>query len=116
MDRPCTNLWNISADLVPLLGSHRNKVFRTTGLKQEVVFKTTRRSPAAIAWLEAVHRCARHAGFVVPRLFRSRNGKLVENGWTCEGFLVGDNIKPEELPNIRPQLLLFHPDYSLAVA
>ena len=56
MDRPKTEKWGISADLKSLSGGKRNHTFRTDGLEAEVVFKSTTRSPAAIAWLIDVHK------------------------------------------------------------
>ncbi len=108
MDRPRTEYWGVAAELRPLTGGHRNAAFRTLGLRRDVVFKSTRRSPAAIAWLLSVHDRARDAGFVVPRLLESRHGNLVEDGWTCETFIQGRNLGASELPGIRPLIEEFH--------
>lgn len=108
MTLPPLHLWNVSADLVPLPGGHRNRAFRTTGLPADLVFKSTRRTPAALDWLADVHRLARDAGFVVPTLGTSVNGRLTEAGWTCEPFLPGTPFAPRDLHLIRPTLARFH--------
>ena len=108
MDRPRKEKWGITAELSPLLGGHRNTVLRTKFLGQNVVFKSTRRSPAAIGWLEAVHDYARQAGFVVPHHIRSHDGQLIEDGWTCETFVEGQQIEQADLSDMTPMLEKFH--------
>ena len=104
MDRPRKEKWGITAELSPLLGGHRNTVLRTKFLGQNVVFKSTRRSPAAIGWLEAVHDYARQAGFVVPHHIRSHDGQLMEDGWTCETFVEGQQMEQADLSDMTPML------------
>lgn len=87
MGRPQTEAWGISADLWPLPGGHRNAVCRTVGLGQDLVFKSTSRTPEALAWLLAVHDRARDAGFLA-WLQESREGALCSDGWTCETFIA----------------------------
>ena len=106
--RPQMHLWQISASLQPLFGGHRNKAFRTVGLAQNLVFKTTRRTEAAMRWLEAVQNEATGAGFRVPLPIPSRNGSLIEAGWTCEPFLAGRAFTPDEMPLIAPFIDPFH--------
>jgi len=89
---PPAGLWRVEAELVPLVGGHRNRVFRTRGLARDLVFKTTRREPAAIEWLVPVFGIAEQSGFAVPWPVRSANGRYVENGWMCELFLGGKAI------------------------
>lgn len=108
MQRPPTDRWGVGAGLLPLEGGCRNRVFRTTGLRRNLVFKSTRRTPDAVAWLVEVHDIARRCGFVVPRLVRSRNGNLVEAGWTCELFVSGATLSVEDLPEIAPNIAEFH--------
>jgi hypothetical protein len=108
MTLPPLHLWTVSADLVPLRGGHRNRAFRTTGLSADLVFKTTRRAPAALDWLTPVHRLAEEAGFIVPLLRSSVNGRLTEAGWTCEPFIPGPAFAAGDLPLIRPALARFH--------
>jgi Ser/Thr protein kinase RdoA (MazF antagonist) len=105
---PPTRLWGVDAPLVPLTGGHRNRAFRTTGVAQDLVFKSTRRSPEALAWLTPVHACARAAGITVPGLIASRNGALSEQGWTCESFLTGRAFTAADLATLAPRLRTFH--------
>ena len=112
MDCPRPEKWGISAELSPLFGGHRNTTLRSRGLEQNVVFKSTRRSPAAIGWLEAVHYHARQAGFIVPYFIRSQSGQLIEDGWTCETYLDGQQIAQVDLPYIRSKLMMFHESAS----
>ncbi len=105
---PPIYLWQVTAPLQPLHGGHRNMAFRTVGLAQNLVFKTTRRSESAMRWLEAVHNHAAQAGFRVPRLAHSHKGNLIEAGWTCEPFLDGRAFKPDEIPLIAPLINNFH--------
>ena len=107
-DRPPTEKWAISTELVPLPGGHRNAVFLSTNLTQNVVFKSTRRSPASLEWLSKVHERARHVGFVVPRLLKSNTCNLIEDGWTCEEFIEGVQIEPRDLRCIAPNVRRFH--------
>ncbi len=108
MTTPPLHLWNISAPLSPLLGGHRNVAFRTTGRAQDLVFKSTRRSEAAICWLRPVHRLAENAGFHVPKLIPSRNDTLIEAGWTCETFLAGRAFERKDMPRVLPMIEALH--------
>lgn len=76
--RPPIENWGVDAELVPLVGGHRNLAFVTSGVGsgQEFVFKSTRRSEAALRWLSAVQNIAEDVGFVVPKLIDSRNGPV----------------------------------------
>ncbi len=94
---PPIHLWSISAPLTEMHGGHRARVFRTTGLERDLVFKTTTRSEAALGWLSQAYDLAESAGLVVPRLLPSAAGFLTEAGWTCEPFLDGDQLPPSQL-------------------
>jgi hypothetical protein len=59
-------------------------------------------------WLLNVHDLARRAGLVVPQLCTSRNGRLVENAWTCETFISGTPLQPGDLSSIAPHSSAFH--------
>lgn len=107
-DRPPTERWMLSAELVPLLGGHRNTVLRTIGLAENFVFKSTKRSPKSVEWLSEVHHLARQVGFVVPHQKRSLNGNLIEDGWTCEELIEGETALPSDLLQIEPILSEFH--------
>ncbi|WP_172328049.1 phosphotransferase [Mangrovicoccus sp. HB161399] len=100
MERPPLDAWDCSAPLVPIRGGHRNRAFRTTGLARDLVFKSTRRSEAALGWLAPVHDAAEAAGLRVARPLPSRRGRLCEAGWTCEALIEG-----RPLPAARMRLL-----------
>lgn len=108
MDRPPTAHWGVTADLQRLAGGHRNLAFRTLGLQRELVFKSTRRSPADIGWVLDVQHIARRSGFVVPLVIESLNNRIIEDGWTCETFIEGSQFTPDALPAILPQISAFH--------
>ncbi len=105
---PPISLWGVSAALELLSGGHRNQVWRTRGLPQDVVFKSTTRSEQALDWLSPVQDVARRCGFVVPQMLRSANGRLSEAGWTCETFVVGEMIPRAGLAEIAASLSDFH--------
>ena len=100
--------WDVSADLLPLGGGHRNIAYRTVGLPQDLVFKSTRRQPDAMEWLLPVQDLARKAGLIVPHIVRSCRGNLVEAGWTCEEFIEGRPFATNEAPCIRTRIQRFH--------
>lgn len=108
MEKPPIHCWGVAADLLPLEGGHRNIAFRTLGLRHDFVFKSSRRSPDAVEWLLRVHSLARRSGLVVPRLFRSMSGQLVERGWTCEAFVEGRPFSAADLPSIHSEISCFH--------
>ncbi|MEZ5796454.1 MAG: phosphotransferase [Paracoccaceae bacterium] len=105
---PPTGRWGIAAELRPLAGGHRNRAFRTIGLPQDLVFKSTRRPAAAVEWLLPVQALARACGLAVPHLRPSLAGNLVEQGWTCEDFLAGNPFSGKEMPAILPMIRQFH--------
>jgi Ser/Thr protein kinase RdoA (MazF antagonist) len=104
---PPIHLWALEAPLIPLTGGHRNIAFRTFGLSSDVVFKTTRREPAAIEWLIPVFTLAEQSGFIVPRPIRSTEGHLIEQGWTCEPFIHGQTCRPADMARLGAQLSRF---------
>lgn len=108
MEHPPAGLWGVEAGLAPLAGGHRNAVFRTVGLQQELVFKSTGRSAAALAWLEPVQACARQSGFAVPAMLKSLRGRLVERGWTCEPLVAGNPFPPQGMSALASALARFH--------
>ncbi len=112
---PPTWLWVVTAEVRPLTGGHRNLAFRTIGLTQELVFKSTRRPDAGLRWLVQVQDMARHSGFVVPQMMPSRHGALVDDGWTCETFVAGEPLTAPEMPVIQPLIQRFH-DLAAKVA
>lgn len=106
--QPPIERWGVVADLRPLAGGHRNQAFRTVGLARELVFKSTRRSSAAILWLVKVQQIARQSGFVVPDMIRCLDGDHVADRWTCEPLVEGRPFEPEEMPTILPLVSAFH--------
>lgn len=107
MEKPPTGLWGVTANIVPLFGGHRNRAFRTLGLDNDLVFKTTRRDAAAIEWLAPVFSLAEENGFIVPYFLKSRTGRYIEQGWTCEPFIHGETFFHEDMSSIGLQLSLF---------
>lgn len=105
---PPSPLWGVQAALEPIGGGHRNAVFRTSGLKHDLVFKSTRRTEAALSWLTPVMDAAEAAGFIVPRFIPALDGALSAAGWTCEPYLQGRPFAPEDIPKIAPQIDRFH--------
>lgn len=91
-----------------LAGGHRNQVWLCAGPDGPLVAKSTRRSAAALAWLDPVHGRAEAAGFVVPRLVFTRNGALVADGWTLERWLEGRPVEGDDIPRVRSALAAFH--------
>jgi Ser/Thr protein kinase RdoA (MazF antagonist) len=106
--KPDPGLWGVAAPLAPMPGGHRNTVLRTMGLARDLVFKSTRRSEAAIAWLLPLLDRARRAGFTVPRPLRARNGAFVAGGWTCEPLITGRPAAPSDLPRIYAPIHRLH--------
>ncbi|MEI4484620.1 phosphotransferase [Frigidibacter sp. MR17.14] len=100
--------WGVAAPLVPLPGGHRNLVFRTVGLTRDLVFKTTRRSEAALRWLGPVQAAACQAGLAVPALIPARSGSLSCAGWTCEPLLEGIVADPVKTRGLEAALGRFH--------
>jgi hypothetical protein len=106
-DTPPIDYWGVDASLSPLVGGHRHKAFRTIGLDQDLVSKTTRRGPASIAWLAAVLSLAQESGLVVPQPIKSGNGHYVEDDWTCEPFIYGEPFQAADISRIGPQVSMF---------
>jgi len=98
----------MSAPIEPLSGGHRNQAWRTRGLPQDVVCKSTTRSEQALAWLIPVQDVARRCGFVVPQMVRSTNGRFSEAGWTCEVFVEGEAVPRDGLADVAALLTNFH--------
>ena len=100
--------WGVSADLLPLHGGHRNSVLRTKGSGPSLVFKSTKRSEAALQWLADLHDFARACGLFVPTMVRSLRGRLAEDGWTCEPFVEGQAATRRDLAALSRPLGAFH--------
>lgn len=105
---PPIHLWGIAAALEPVGGGSRNAVVRTSGLKRDLVFKSTRRSEAALLWLGPVMQAAEEAGLSVPHLIPTLDGPLLGSGWTCEPWIEGRPFAPNDIPALAPLIDAFH--------
>ncbi|SFG98867.1 hypothetical protein SAMN04488020_105233 [Palleronia marisminoris] len=101
-DGPPLHLWDVRIKATPVPAD--NRAVRAA----DRIFRPTTRSDEAVAWLNDVHDLAERAGFAVPRHVPSVNGRLVEDGWTCEMALSGRPFAPTELPQIRTRIAVFH--------
>ncbi len=100
--------WGVTCTLEPIPGGHRNRVYQEADSAPRYVFKSTRRSEDALAWLQPVQASARQAGFIVPGLLRSTQGTYSCDGWTTEPFVAGRPATLNDLTGLIPQLTLFH--------
>lgn len=105
---PVLALWGIAGPLQRLTGGHRNAAWRAGGQGRDLVLKSTRRSTAALDWLGPMMGAAEAAGFAVPRLIPSRQGRLCEAGWTCEPYIEGRPFAPADLARIAGQVADLH--------
>ena len=85
--------WGVAGDAIALPGGHRNTVLRVG----PYVFKTTRRSEAALLWLDPVQDIAARCGLHAPHLIPSQAGALKVDGWTCEPFCEGVETARDEI-------------------
>lgn len=100
--------WRACTILKPLPDGHRNTAYLIECQGERLVAKSTRRSSEALGWLAPVHDLAEAAGFLVPRLVPSVDGRLVVSGITVEKFLDGVPPAPHQLANLLPRLQEFH--------
>lgn len=108
VSQPPRELWNCAAFIEPLAGGHRNQAWRTRGLTQDVVFKSTIRSEAALNWLVSIQDVARRCGFVVPQMLQSANGLFADAGWTCETFVAGESVPRDGVAEVAALMTGFH--------
>jgi len=85
-------------------GGNRNTVLLVEHRGERAVAKSSRRTAAAIAWLEPVQEQARVAGFAVPRFIPSDAGELLVDGVTLETWIEGT---PPSGPDVAPLEDLF---------
>ena len=91
----------------PLTGGHRNACWLVNGPRDEsYVAKSSRRSEVALAWLAPVQAAARRAGFAVPALIPTADGRLAPNGWTLEPFVAGPIA--QDLRPLSDRIAAFH--------
>ena len=102
MEQPPIEHWGVAAELRPLKGGHRNLAFRTVGLRQDLVFKFTRRSGDAMDWLLNVHDLARRAGRF--RRCAIRSGSCRRTHHPSEPPSRGCRRTPDALPQIMRKL------------
>ena len=108
LERPPLEAWGVSGPVEPMAGGHRNRVVRTQEHNPPLVFKSTRRSEDAVAWLTPVMERAARSGFVVAAPKRCSTGAYVVQGWTCEPFIEGAGVSEKNLGAIRPMIETFH--------
>jgi Ser/Thr protein kinase RdoA (MazF antagonist) len=100
--------WGELREVSSLADGHRNAAMLVERAGERFVAKTTRRSRAAIEWLVDVLIAANAAGFVVPRLIPSGDGRLVVEGVTLETWIEGDLLQPSDLARAMPLIREFH--------
>lgn len=91
-----------------LEGGYRNTVILVKKGNINYVAKTTRRSEAALEWLECVYNFAVQAGFGVPEFIRTPDGALKHEGVSLERFMEGELITNSDLPALKEALTNFH--------
>ncbi len=91
-----------------LNGGFRNHVVLVEREGRPLVAKSSRRSPAALAWLADVHRHARSAGIDAPELVPTLDGRLVDDGITVERFVAGRPADARGMARLRSRLRAFH--------
>ncbi len=108
-DLPDPAAWGLP-DLAfePMPGGHRNRVLRGIGVGAGFVFKTTTRTPQALAWLAAVKRPALEAGFVVALPQPTRSGAVAAAGWTMEPWIEGAPLDAGDLPRLGTAMADLH--------
>ena len=100
MSLPPTHLWGVTGPVQPLEGGHRNQVFKLSHPDGDLVFKSTRRSADALDWLHNVfHQIG--PDLCAPYLKASLSGQLLQNGWTCEPFIMGHPVSEQEAQQIK---------------
>lgn len=100
--------WPGTYVLNKLTGGFRNEVYLVERNEVRYVAKTTRRSEAALEWLEPVHKAARSADLVVPEFIKTPQGAVLANGVTLETFVEGVPIDKADLPLLSPFIKGFH--------
>lgn len=100
--------WRSCSILKRLPGGYRNTAYLIECQGKLHVAKSTRRSPAALAWLNPVYDLAEAAGLRVPRLVPCADGRLAVSGITVEKFLDGTPPTPSQLADLLPRLQEFH--------
>lgn len=108
MHAPDLSAFGAVSLLHPLAGGARAEVWRVERDGVALVAKSTRRSEAALRWLEGPQALARAAGFVVPGLIASGDGSLAPTGWTLEHFIEGRPAPEAAMPALLPGLQALH--------
>ncbi|KMW60647.1 hypothetical protein AIOL_000811 [Candidatus Rhodobacter oscarellae] len=92
----------------PLSKSDPGAVLRGTGRNRGYVFRKTRRSEAALAWLDLLHAPVARAGLILlvpaPTVERARSWQ----GWTAEPYLSSRPLHPHRLSGLRAALRRMH--------
>lgn len=99
--------WGLDEPLTPLMGGHRNAIYRCSGKRPELVFKSTLHTEESLRWQDDVQQIARSVGLEVPQMMKSRAGRFVEEGWTLESFVEGDPIEASHLQHLADPIAMF---------
>ena len=100
MSLPPLHFWGVTGALAPLQGGHRNQVFKLTRPDGDLVFKATRRSADALAWVQDV-MTRLGPDLCAPAIKPSLSGHLIERGWTCEPFIRGSTLSKEQAQQVK---------------
>ena len=100
--------WPDTRIIRKLTGGFRNEVYLVERDGMRYVAKTTRRTGAALEWLEPVHKAARDAGLVVPEFIKTPQGTVLAHGVTLETFVAGVPIAETDLPLLSAYINKFH--------
>jgi len=90
--------------LEPLPAGHLSAGFRTRGLGNERVFKTTTRSQVQLAWLADCASVLKASSIAVALPMAGLDGRFVQNGWISEPFVPGRSLENAEWTRVRTTL------------
>jgi Ser/Thr protein kinase RdoA (MazF antagonist) len=100
--------WGQCRTLESLPGGNRNAVLLVERQGERLVAKYSRRRREAIEWLLDVQAKAREAGFIVPELVASNDGRLQVGGVTVERWIDGLSVGHSQLLQVKPLVGKFH--------
>ena len=88
-DRPNVLAWGGLELLGPMAGGARNRVFRARRGRDELVVRTSGRTPPALAWELGLLQHLGEAGIAVPDTVATDDGRRVADGVLVQRFLPG---------------------------
>jgi len=100
--------WGNFEIIKKLEGGYRNTVILVKKNNSYYVAKTTRRSEAALEWLELIYGFALQAGFIVPDFIRTVNGTLKQGAVSLERFIVGEPVTASDFSAVYEAITDFH--------